>query len=164
LDALKFQSNKADDQLIKALELIKALNATGKRKVPEDAPLAFMPQSWLDDMFDEKNKIVRRYYEIGTLWELRSSLRSGDVWVKNSRKYANPETYLIPKDKWPKIRPELLGLSETGEERLSQRKSQLQRAHSLFDQKLSQNDEVKIENGKLVISPLKQAMKSFPIK
>ena len=80
-------------------------------------------------MFDEKDKIVRRYYEIGTLWELRSSLRSGDVWVKNSRKYANPETYLIPKDQWPKKRPEalrLLGLSETGEERLSQRKSQLQ--------------------------------------
>jgi len=158
LDALNFQSNKADDQLIKALELIKALNATRKRKVPEDAPLVFIPQSWLDYMFDEKDKIVRRYYEIGTLWELRSSLRSGDIWVKNSRKYANPETYLIPKDKWPTIRPEalrLLGLSEKGEERLEQRKAQLEIAHSLFDKKLSKNDDVKIENGKVVISPLK---------
>jgi TnpA family transposase len=108
LDALKFQSNKADDPLIKALELIKTLNATRKRKVPEDAPLAFISQSWLDYVLDEKDRIVRRYYELSALWELRGALRSGDIWVKNSRKYANPETYLIPKDKWPNIRPEAL--------------------------------------------------------
>jgi TnpA family transposase len=133
------------------------LNATCKRKVPEDAPLAFIPQSWLDYVLDEKGRIVRRYYELSALWELRGALRSGDIWVKNSRKYANPETYLIPKDKWPTIRPEalrMLGLSEKGEERLEKRKAQLQRALSHFDKKLSLNDDVKIEKGKLVISPL----------
>jgi len=38
--------------------------------VQEDAPLAFVPTSWLSYVLDDKDKIVRRYYEISTLWEL----------------------------------------------------------------------------------------------
>jgi len=155
--ALTFQSNKADDPLIKAIEQIKTLNAEGKRKVKENAPLAFVPQSWLDYVLDGKGKIIRRYYEISTLWELRSALRSGDIWVKNSRRYANPETYLIEKDQWSDLRPEalrLLSLPENGEERLNQRKNQLERILSQLEKKLSNNDNVRIENEKLVFSSL----------
>jgi len=68
-------------------------------------------------LLDEKGKIIRRYYEISTLWELRSALRSGDIWVKNSRRYAKKETYLIEKGQWPDLRPEalrLLNLPEKG--------------------------------------------------
>ena len=39
-------------------------------------------------------------------WELRAALRAGDVWVDGSRRYANPETYLIPREQWPARRAE----------------------------------------------------------
>ena len=42
-------------------------------------------------------EISRRYYELCTLWHLRSALRSGRVWVEHSRRYADPDTYLIPR-------------------------------------------------------------------
>ena len=158
LDALSFYSNRESDPLILAIGLIKALNATRKRKVQEDAPLAFIPTSWLSYVLDDKDKIVRRYYEISTLWELRSSLRSGDIWVKNSRRYTNPETYLIPKEQWPKLRTEachLLGLPEKGEERLNQRKIQLEKALSQLDDEIESNENIKIENGKPTFPPLK---------
>ena len=29
--------------------------------------------------------------------ELRAALRAGDVWLESSRRYSDPETYLIPK-------------------------------------------------------------------
>ena len=29
------------------------------------------------------------------------ALRAGDVWVEGSRRYADPETYLIPRAEWP---------------------------------------------------------------
>lgn len=41
--------------------------------------------------------------EMCLLWELRRALRSGDVWLEHSRRYANPESYLIPQEKWPSL-------------------------------------------------------------
>ncbi len=40
------------------------------------------------------------------LWELGAALRAGDVWLDGSRRYANPETDLIPPEQWPAKRAE----------------------------------------------------------
>lgn len=157
LSSLMFHSHQVNDPLILALEHLKTLNATGKRKVGEDAPLEFVAKSWLPYVTDEKDQIIRRYYELCTLWELRNALRSGDIWVHNSRRYADPETYLIPNDLWPTLRSEacrLLGLPQNPEERLSQRKSQLEQVLSQLDRQLAQNGNVRIEKEQLVFSPL----------
>ena len=157
LETLRFYSHKKNDPLIEALETIKKLNSEGKRKVPDNTSLAFVPQSWLT--YVSNGEINRRYYEISALWALRRALRSGDIWVKNSRRYADPETYLIPRDKWPTVRSEschLLGLPEKGEERLLQRKNGLSSILSQLDNQLSQTQsDVRIEREKLVLSPLK---------
>ena len=157
LATLHFESDKVCQSLLNALELIKKLNATGKRKVPEDAPLAFVPESWLSYVLDENGETNRRYYETCALWELRGALRSGDVWVRNSRRYANLETYLIPKDQWPQMHSEacrLLGLPQRGEERLQQRKKELQDGLYQLDRELVRDSDVRIEDGKLVLSPI----------
>src|SRR2546426_12282709 len=70
----------------------------------------------------------RHYYELCTLWELRGALRAGDVWVASSRRYANPETYLIPPTRWPALRPEVcqqIHAPEDGARRLEQRGREL---------------------------------------
>ena len=41
LAALRFNSNRSDDQLLAAVELLQELNARGRRAVPDDAPTAF---------------------------------------------------------------------------------------------------------------------------
>ena len=157
LNTLQFHSHQVEDPLIEALEYLKTLNATGKRKVKEDAPLEFIAKSWLPYVLDKEDQIVRRYYELSALWELRNALRSGDIWVNNSRRYANPETYLIPKDLWPTLRSEacrLLGLPQNPEERLSQRNPQLEQVLSQLDRQLAVAGNVRIEQEQLVFSPL----------
>lgn len=42
------------------------------------------------------NGIDRKYYEFCVLNELKGALRSGDIWVKGSRRYRNFDDYLIP--------------------------------------------------------------------
>jgi len=42
---------------------------------------------------------------------LRDALRSGDVFVPGSRRYANPIAYLIPQDAWAGEREEFCRLS-----------------------------------------------------
>ena len=156
LAILHFESNQACESLAKALEQIKTLNATGKRNIPEDAPLAFVPRSWIPYVLDEKGEISRHYYETCALWELRGALRSGDIWVRNSRRYANLETYLIPRDQWPHMRSEacrLLGLPQRGEERLQQRQKELQDGLYQLDRELAGDSDIRVENNKLVLSP-----------
>ena len=151
LSALHFESNQECKPLLKALEQIMSLNSTGKRKVPEDATLAFVPKSWLPYVLDDKDEINRRYYEICALWELRGALRAGNIWVRNSRRYANPETYLIPKDQWEQMRPEacrMLGLPQNGEERLQQRQEELNNSLSQLDHELAKHSDVRIGVGK----------------
>lgn len=44
VEALAFQSNQDDDPLIEAVEFLKALNRQGRRNVPDDAPMDFVPR------------------------------------------------------------------------------------------------------------------------
>jgi TnpA family transposase len=157
LDALNFRSNRPNDPLLKALEVLRSMNATGKRKVPAEAPTNFIQSSWLPYVKSDDGQTVRRYYEISTLWHLRNALRSGDIWVEDSRKYADPESYLIPKDQWPAMRTEacrLLGLPENGGERIIERQHELESVFSELDEKILNQDGVRIEHDDLIISPL----------
>jgi len=157
LEALHFRSNTEGDPLIETLEILKELNRTGKRNIPDDAVLDFVPKSWLPYVIDKTGTVNRRYYEICALWELRNALRSGDIWIDNSRRYADPETYLIPRDRWSSFRSEacaLLGVPEDGASRVFERHKELETALSKFDKSLPHNRQVRIENGSLSVSAL----------
>jgi len=45
------------------------------------------------------------------LFALQGGLRSGEVWVEGSRRYANPASYLIAPETWPTQRAEVLELT-----------------------------------------------------
>lgn len=101
---------------------------------------------------------MRRYYEISVLWHLRGALRSGDVWVENSRRFADPESYLIPKDQWKTMKAEIchaLGLPVDGEARIQEHQAALHQYLLELDEKVRRKDGVRIEDKKMVISPLK---------
>ncbi|MHB8508536.1 MAG: Tn3 family transposase [Candidatus Dormibacteria bacterium] len=56
-------------------------------------------------------KVTKHYWELCVLFALRSALRSGEIWVEGSRRYANPASYLIPPDTWATRRAEVLDLT-----------------------------------------------------
>lgn len=91
-------------------------------------------------------------------WELRGALRAGDVWLEGSRRYANPETYLIPSDQWAVMRTatcRLVQVPESGIERLRECQQELEARLSQFDKGLPANSQVRIEKGELIVSPLR---------
>jgi TnpA family transposase len=158
LATFTFYSNSQPDALLEAIALLRHLDAEGRRKVPDSTPMLFVPSKWDSYVIDSQGKIARRYYELCVLWELRSALRAGNIWLEGSRRYANPESYLIPPKQWSTRRPEvcqLLQVPEVGEVRLQQRASELEEQLSQFNQTLKSNKQVRIAAGELVISPLK---------
>ncbi len=157
LKALTFRSNR-EHSLLKAVEIIRTMNMTGKTRVPDDAPVDFIHKSWLPHLRGPKGTLVRKYYEISTLWHLRQALRSGDVWVENSRRYADPESYLIPREQWPSMREEackILDLPLDGAERIRDRRVELEAFLVELDGKVEREEGVRMEDGKLIVGRLK---------
>ncbi len=158
LAAFSFSSNRQSDDLIEAINIICNLDIQGKRKVPENVSIKFVPKRWSEYVINQEGKIVRKYYELCVLWELRIALRSGNIWLINSRRYANPESYLIPKDQWLKLKLEVcqqIQVSEVASHTIELKKQELSQLLSSFDTTFQDNEQVRIEKDKLVVSPLK---------
>jgi hypothetical protein len=72
-------SSRFDDPLLKAIDLLRQLNETGEREVPESAPLEFVSVAWKPFIKNDAGQIQRRYYEMYVLWTLHQALRSGNI-------------------------------------------------------------------------------------
>jgi hypothetical protein len=101
---LAFRSNRAGAPILKAVEPLRDLNTRGQRRLPQDTPVEFVPPRWRPYVVNREGQIDRHYFELCTLWELRGALRAGNVWLEASRRFADPETYLIPRERWPQVR------------------------------------------------------------
>jgi TnpA family transposase len=162
LEAFEFHSNRANDPLLEAIGLLREMNLERKRKLPEDARLDFVAAKWKPYVVDGKGKINYRYYELCTLWELRGALRAGNLWIEGSRRYANPESYLIPPERWPNLRTEvcqMLRTPEDAEVRLAARQAELETLLKQMDEAMGKAvpapGNLRIESGNLVVPRLK---------
>ncbi|SFO26097.1 protein of unknown function [Pseudonocardia ammonioxydans] len=83
LAAVEFAGGTAAGELLAAVEILRALNATGARPVPPGAPTGFVPTRWrgyLDTAHASGNtSAYRHFWELCTLLGLRDGLRTGDV-------------------------------------------------------------------------------------
>jgi TnpA family transposase len=104
LEVLAFGSSHAGKELLEGLEVLRELNRTGRRSVPLEAPMGFVPKTWLPFVVSAEDNVSRRFWELALLWRLRDGLRSGDVWLEGSRRWADPETYLLDQPTWAGLR------------------------------------------------------------
>ena len=107
LSAFSFCAGRRDDPLLGAVDVLLGLDAEGKRAVPEDAPVGFVPARWGPHVLGEDGKIDRRQWELCLLWQLRGALRSGDVWIEGARRHSDPQSFLVAEDRWPELREEV---------------------------------------------------------
>lgn len=98
LETFEFKVTSASVPVIEALAVIKELNRSGRRNVPDSTSTSFVRSRWLKYVLKGDN-IDRRYYEMYALAELRSGLRSGDIWVVGSRQFKDFEDYLLSEDR-----------------------------------------------------------------
>jgi TnpA family transposase len=163
LAAVRFAGGTAATGLLEAVEILRDLNATGARRVPDDAPTGFVPTRWrgyLETAAKSGNtSAYRHYWELCTLLALRDGLRSGDVFVPGSRRYSDPAAYLLTPDKWADQRAEfcqLVGKPTDPARALAAAEDELGEALGELEEVLAAGDgPVRLdEAGDLVISPL----------
>ncbi|MBG6240173.1 TnpA family transposase [Mycetocola sp. CAN_C7] len=94
LAVLDLQAAPAAQDLLAAINVIRTLNATGARKIPDDAPTSFIRSRWKPLVFTVTGT-DRGFYEFCALTELKNALRSGDMWVTGSRQFRDFDDYLL---------------------------------------------------------------------
>ena len=145
------------------MDVLRELYATGGRKVPAGTPAGFVPVRWQGYLAqadtDGDATAYRHYWELCLLLELRDGLRSGDVWVPGSRRYADPASYLMTAPEWERERTEfcqLVGKSPAAPAALFDLEAELDTALDDLDETLAGGDgPVRLdESGALVIGKL----------
>jgi len=162
LATFEFQATEANEPLLKALTLLNELNEAGRRNMPKLAPTAFVTGRWEEHIFQEEG-IDRHAYELCALSELRSGLRSGDIWIAGSRQHKALEDYLLSNAAWQLHKQ--AGTTEViipadFPTYLAERKEELHRQLSTVEQLLREEKlpDVRLVKGELVITPLVKAV------
>jgi TnpA family transposase len=153
LETLSFQSHQDNDTVLEAIAVFRSLNAANQRKLPDNVPLDFVTDNWRRFVMPQGHP-TRRAYELCVLSTLRDKLRSGDMYLPNSRRYTDPETFLIPRATWPQLKADVcqeLDLDPTGHTRLSARAQQLKDLLPRVDRLLDRSDGIRIEDGELIV-------------
>lgn len=161
LAAMEFASGTAAAELLAAVAILHALNTSGARRVPADAPTGFVPTRWrgyLDMARASGNSAYRHFWELCTVLALRDGLRTGDVWVPGSRPYSDPTAYLLTAEAWSNYRASscgLVGKSSNPAVALAAVADELAGALAELEQVLAAGDgPVRLDDaGELVISP-----------
>ncbi|MEV0106750.1 Tn3 family transposase [Nocardia sp. NPDC050799] len=164
LATVGFAGGTAASELLIAVAMLRELNATGRRKVFDDAPTGFVPAKWRGYL-DQARKsgsatAYRHYWELCVLLGLRDGLRSGNVFVPGSRRYADPAAYLLTPEQWAPQRGEfcrLVGRPPDPGVALAAVVEELHTAVGELDTVLAEGEgPVRLdgESGDLVISPL----------
>ncbi len=167
LNAIDFRGGPGTADLMDAVEILKELNRVGGRKVPAGAPTSFVPARYADYLAKARKSgddtAFRHYWEMCTVLALRDGLRSGDVFVPGSRRYADPGTYLFTPEQWqPRLAEfcQMVRKPPTAAEAIAQVKDELHQALTDLEETLASASPGDVgavrldEQGKLVIPPL----------
>ena len=158
LRVLEFHSTKANEPLLQAVEIIRGMNESGKRKVPDDSPVDFISKRWKKHLYeDDGTTINRHYYEMAVLTELREHVRAGDVSIVGSRQYRDFEEYLFSEDTWNQTKENTrLSVSLSFEDYITERTSSLNERLKWLAANSNKLDGVSLEKGKLSIARLEK--------
>lgn len=156
LEHIRFRAGTGGAPLLKALEILRDLNLSGRREIPDDAPMPFASKHWKALVKPVGGPINRRLYETALAATLRDRLRSGDVWIEGSRSYKRFADYLLPKDEVA-VEAETLPVDVEMGTYLAERASLLDQRLASFSRRLAKGDlvGVTLKGEELSVTPVK---------
>lgn len=135
------------------METINEMNETGKRKIPDNAPLDFISTRWNRHVFEDDGSINRHYYEMAALTELKNGIRSGDISVVGSRQHKDFEEYLVSNDEWHNSNTRL-AVSLSFDDYISERQEALLNRINWVSNNIETLEGVNLEKGEIHVKRL----------
>ena len=161
LATFTFQGVPTVASLLRAINVLRDMNASQLSNLPKNPPTGFVRERWARHVSVD-GVVNKRYYELCVLSELRDRLRAGDVWVAGSRRYRSFEERLIS----PETLRELeaggtlpVGVEADFERFINSRRAILDEHLAVIDVKAKGGllPDVTLEKGILKITPIEKS-------
>ena len=158
LETITFDGVAACRPVLAALTLLKEINQTRRRRLPDDVPTSFVSPRWAPHVFTSTG-IDRTYYELCLMSEMRDRLRAGDIWVAGSRQYRAYDEYLLPSDAWQHLKDGAavpVAVETDVAAYIRRRREEVHQELATVAEQMAAEalPEVRLRQGRLVISPL----------
>lgn len=154
LQHLTFCQERPDSDLLEAVSLLKNLNATHQRKLPENAPVGFI-QKKLKKKIVQDEGVNRRDWECALYLALKNEVKNSNFVIKGSKRFASIDTFFMPKEQWVSYRPGFFAranLPENPNDVKHYLQKRLDRAYDTYFAHETDNRYARVENGKWVLS------------
>ena len=159
LEHLEFYTSSSKAfPLLDAVEILKEMNRSGKRRLPDDAPVVFVNKS-LRPFVENKGEINKHAWECALLTKVRDEVKSSNLSVAHSKRFGNfddffrgviaCETFRVEDDKWLKMRESFFkesGLPLHPEDVPSYLKNRLNEAYDSFLLSLPNNTYAQVDS------------------
>jgi TnpA family transposase len=101
---LPFKGEPGNDTLLAAIELARTFSPSDR--LPADAPISFAPAGWRNTIAGQRD---RRLWELALAFAMRDALRSGDLYLAESRNHISFWNLIHNADDWQKKRTDAYG-------------------------------------------------------
>jgi TnpA family transposase len=101
---LSFQGEPGAGPLLDGLSLARALNRGEQKELPLEAPIQFIPAAWRSASKRDDGTTDRSLWEIALALAVRDALRSGDLYLPESRRHVSFWNLLTDERQWAEQR------------------------------------------------------------
>ena len=133
--------SSTETALLEGVELLRGLNAQHKRKLPEGAPLDFVPQK-LRALVQPNGQVNKPAWECALLTTVRDHIKSGNVAVIGSKRFGHLDDFFMPEARWHAVREAFFrraGLPSQADEVPAYLTARLGHAYDHFLRRLPEN-------------------------
>jgi len=88
------------EALLAAIDVARKLISGELDQLPSDAPIQFVPNSWRVALLDGRDRPDRRMWELALAFAVRDALRSGDLYLAESRHHVSFWNLVYGEDQW----------------------------------------------------------------
>ncbi len=150
--ALPFQSEPGSDAILKGLDLVQQLDKGTLQTLPPPAPTAFVPGKFHAALHQADATIDRRTWELGLAVAVRDGLRSGDVYLPESRRHVSFSNLIYDSTRWKQERDLAyteLALPQQPDDFVTRLQHEFDEAAQRAERGLPDNDFVTIRHNRL---------------
>lgn len=95
LDRLDFHLEEGTQStIVAAVQLLQQMNAENRRKLPDDAPLGFIPKK-LRPLVEKNGEVSKRAWECALLTAVRDEIKAGNIYVLRSKRFGRFDDFFM---------------------------------------------------------------------
>ena len=101
---LPFAAEPGNDDLIEAIGLVRQLDSGDLKKLPKTAPADFVPKELRRILKNHSGTLNRNAWEMGLALAIKDALRSGDLYLPQSKHHVSFWGLMLSETRWQQIR------------------------------------------------------------